>query len=138
MFSIYDIKVLPDVEVYLPRQDEFLDTRPKPVRFTGELVLNGICLEVENAVRVESGTHFLEPMLPIWPRALELSLEDGAAKIVDSTGRAVARVGDQVQFSAFGVPYGWALRHGGVEEITLFCDGSYWAVGDDFRAAEAP
>lgn len=136
VFSIYDIKVLPDVVVYFPRQDEFLDARPKPVRFTGELVLNGICLEVENAVRVESGSRFPDPMLSIWPSTLELSLEDGTAKIVDSMGRAVARVGDQVQFSAFSVPYGWALKYGGVEEITLFCDGSYWAVGDDFRAAE--
>ena len=135
-FIIYDIKVLPDVEVFFPKQDEFLDARPKPVRFTGDLVLNGICLEVENAVRVGSGSHFLDPMLPIWPGAFELSLEDGAAKIVDSTGRAVARVGDQVQFSAFGVPSGWAFKHGGVEEIRHFCDGSYWAVGDDFRTAE--
>ena len=76
-FRVYDVKVLPDVEVYFPRQDEFLDTRPKPVRFTGELVLNGICLEVENAVRVGSGSHFLGPMLLIWPSAFELSLEGG-------------------------------------------------------------
>lgn len=136
VFRIYEVQVLPDVEVYFPRQDEFLDTRPKPVRFTGELVLNGICLEVENVIRVGSGSHFLGPMLPIWPGAFELSLEDGAAKIADSTGRVIARVGDQVRFSAFDVPYGWALRHGGVEEITPFCDGSYWAVGDDFRAVD--
>ena len=133
---VYGIKVRPDVEVYFPRQDEFLKTRRKPVRFTGELVLNGICLEVENVIRVGSGSHFLGPMLPIWPGDFELRLEDGAAKIADSTGRVIARVGDQVQFSAFGVPHGWALRHGGVEEITLFCDGSYWAVGNDFRAVD--
>ena len=69
VFSVYGVKVLPDVEVYFPRQDEFLDARPKHVRFTGELALNGICLEVKNAVRVESGSHFLDPMLPIWPSA---------------------------------------------------------------------
>ena len=108
------------------------------MRFTGELVLNGKCLEVENAVRVDSGSRFLDPMLPIWPSTFELSLEDGTAKIVDSVGRTLARMGDKVQFSAFGVPYDWAFEHGGVEEITYFCDGSYWAVGDDFRASETP
>ena len=113
VFSIYDIRILPDVEVYFPRQDGFLDTRPKHVGFTGELVLKGICLEVEDAIRVESGSQFLEPVLLIWPSALELSSEDGAAKIVDSTVQAVAPVGDRVQFSAFGVPSGWALKHGG-------------------------
>ena len=136
VFWIHDVKVLPDVEVYFPRQDQFLDNRPKHVRFIGELVLNGICLEIDNIIRIGSGSHFLGPMLPIWPSAFELSIEDGDVKIVDSTGRAVARVGDKVQFSAFGVPYDWGLKHGGLEEITPFCDGSYWAVGDDFRAVE--
>ena len=115
VFRIYGIKVLPDVEVHFPKQDGFLDTRPKHVRFIGELVLNGKCLEVENAIRVGSGSHILGPMLLIWPSAFELSIEDGAARIVDSTGRVIAAVGEEVQFSAFGVPYNWGLKHGGLE-----------------------
>ncbi len=135
VFRVYGIKVQPDVDVYFPRQDEFLDARPKPVRFTGELVMNGKCLKVENAVRVGTGSHSPGAMLPIWPGDFELRIEDGAAAIVDSAGRAVARVGDRVQFSAFGVPYDWALKHGGVDEITPFCEGSYWAVGEDLTLA---
>ena len=135
MFRVYGIKVLPDVEVHFPRQDGFLDTRPKHVRFIGELVLNGTCLEVENAIRVRSGSHILEPMLLIWPSAFELSIEDGAARIVDSTGRVVAQVGDKVRFSAFSVPYGWSVKHGGLEGIRHFCEGSYWAVGEDLTPA---
>ena len=76
-------------------------------------------------------------MLIIWPSAFELSIEDGVARIVDSTGRVVAQVGDKVRFSAFSVPYGWGVKHVGLDEIKHFCEGSYWAVGDDFRAAEA-
>ena len=137
VFRVYGIKVLPDVEFHFPKQDGFLDTRPKHVRFIGELVLNGTCLEVENAIRVRSGSHILGPMLIIWPSAFELSIEDGVARIVDSTGRVVAQVGDKVRFSAFSVPYGWGVKHVGLDEIKYFCEGSHWAVGDDFRAAEA-
>ena len=133
VFRVYGIKVQPDVDVYFPRQDEFLGARPKPIRFTGELVMNGKCLKVENAVRVGTGSHSPGAMLPIWTGDFELSIEDGAAAIVDSAGRAVARVGDRVQFSAFGVPYDWALKHGGVDEITPFCRGPYWAVAADFE-----
>ena len=140
VFRVYEIKVQPDVvqpdvDVHFPRQDEFLDARPKPVRLTGDLVMSGKCLKVENAVRVGTGSHSPGAMLPIWPGDFELRIEDGAAAIVDSAGRAVARVGDRVQFSAFGVPYDWALKHGGVDEITPFCGGPYWAVAADFRAA---
>ena len=95
--------------------------------------MNGKSLKVENAVRVGTGSHSPGAMLPIWPGDFELSIEDGAAAIVDSAGRAVARVGDRVQFSAFGVPYDWALKHGGVDEITPFCRGPYWAVAADFE-----
>ena len=38
MFRVYGIKVLPNVDIYFPKQDGFLDTRPKHVRFIGELV----------------------------------------------------------------------------------------------------
>ena len=123
VFRIYGIKVLPDVEVHFPRQDGFLDTRPKHVRFIGELVLNGTCIEVENAIRVRSGSHILGPMLLIWPSAFELSIEGGAAMIVDSTGRVVAQVGDKVRFSAFSVPYDWGVKHVGLEGIRHFCEG---------------
>ena len=58
VFRVYEIKVQPDVvqpdvDVHFPRQDEFLGARPKPIRFTGELVMNGKCLKVENAVALE-------------------------------------------------------------------------------------
>ena len=138
VFRVYEMKVRPDVDVYFPRQDEFLDVRPKPIRFTGELAVNERCLEVENAIRIGGGSPFPGTMLPIWPSDFELSPEGGAVRIVDSTGRTVAQAGDRVQFSAFGVPYGWALKHGGVEEITPFCEGSYWAVADDFETVETP
>jgi len=136
VFSIYDVKVLPDVDVYFPRQDGTLATGLVYERVIGELVVNGKCLGLDNAIHVRDGSDVLGPVLLIWPGTFELSLEDGTAKIVDSVGRTLARMGDKVQFSAFGVPYDWAFEHGGVEEITYFCDGSYWAVGDDFRAAE--
>ncbi len=52
--------------------------------------------------------------------------------------RVVARVGDEVQFSAFNVTYNQALEHGGLEEITPACFGPYWAVGEEFRSVETP
>ena len=86
VFRVYEIKVQPDVDVHFPRQDEFLGARPKPVRLTGDLVMSGKCLKVENAVRVGTGSHSPGAMLPIWPGDFELRIEDGAAAIVDSAG----------------------------------------------------
>ena len=77
------------------------------------------------------------PALIIWPSAFTLSVEDGVVGIVDATGRVVARVGDQVQFSAFDLSYRQAIEHGGLDEITPACSSPYWAVGEEFTAAQA-
>ena len=53
----------------------------------------------------------------------------------DATGRLVARVGDEVQFSAFDLSYQQAMEHGGLEEISPACSGAYWAVGEEFSAS---
>ena len=136
VFRVHDIKVLPAVEVYFPRQDGTLATGRVYERVIGELVVNGKCLELDNAIHVRDGSDVLEPVLLIWPSTFELKMEDGDAKIVDSAGRVVARVGDRVQFSAFKLTYGQAIEHGGLEEITPACSAPYWAVGEDFTPAD--
>ena len=132
------LKALPDVEVYFPRQDGTLATDQETERFVGELVLNGKCLEVDAAIRVSDLFYVPVPPLIIWPSTLGLSVEDGDVGIVDATGRVVARVGDEVQFSAFGISYQQAMEHGGLAEISPACSSPYWAVGEEFTAAPAP
>ena len=136
VFSIYDINVRQDVEVYFPKQDGTLAKGLMYERVIGELVVNGKCLGLDNAIHVPDGSDVLGPVLLIWPGTFELSMKSGAAQVVNSTGRVVARVGDRVQFSAFDITYNQAIEHGGLEEITPACSAPYWAVGDDFRAAE--
>ncbi len=131
------IKALPDVEVYFPRQDGTLAADQQAERFVGELVLNGKCLEVDAAIRVSDRSHIPYPPLIIWPSTLALSLVDGGVGIVDATGHVVARVGDAVQFSAFVLSYQQAMEHGGLDEITPACSSPYWAVGEEFSAAQA-
>ena len=60
---------------------------------------------------------------------------DGDVGIVDATGRVVARVGDEVEFSAFDLTYQQAMEQGGLEEISPACSGAYWAVGEEFTAS---
>ena len=133
------IKVLPDVEVYFPKQDGTLATGQEAERFVGELVLNGKCLKVNAAIRVSDrvivpgGRHLL-----IWPNAFTLSVEDEVVGIADATGRVVAHVGDEIQFSAVSVSYQQAMEHGGLKEITPACSGGYWVVGEEFTAAPTP
>ena len=133
------IKVLPDVEVYFPKQDGTLATGQETERFVGELVLDGKCLKVNAAIRVSDrvivpgGRHLL-----IWPNAFTLSVEDEVVGIADATGRVVAHVGDEIQFSAVSVSYQQAMEHGGLKEITPACSGGYWVVGEDFTAAPTP
>ena len=134
-FGIHSIKVLPDVEVYFPKQDGTLGTDQGMERFVGKLVVERRCLVVDAAVRVRDrvimpgGRHLL-----IWPSTFSLSLNDEVVGIVDPAGQVVARVGDEVQFSAVSISYQEATEHSGLREISPACSGGYWVVGEDFAA----
>ena len=133
VFRMYDIKVLPDVEVYFPKQDEALKKGQVVKRRIGELALDGRCL----GVRIV-GSRVPEFALLLWPSTFELNIVDGAVEVIDAAGRVAARVGDEVRFSAFNVTYDQAIKHGGLEEITPACSAPYWAVGEEFAAVETP
>ena len=135
VFIANQIKVLPDVEVYFPRQDGTLTADQEAERFLGELVLDGKCLRVDSPIRVRDRTYGPVSPLLIWPGTFSLSVEDGEVGIVDATGRLVARIGDEVQFSSFDLSYEQAMDHGGLEEISPACSGAYWAVGEEFTAS---
>ena len=134
VFFANSIKVLPDVEVYFPRQDATLAAGQETERFAGELALDGKCLIVDSPRRVTDRVHLPVPPLLIWPSAFSLGEEDGEVAILDASGRIVARIGDEVRFSAFDLSYQQAVEHGGLEEITPACSGPYWAVGEEFTA----
>ena len=134
VFIANGIKVLPDVEVYFPKQDGTLTTDQETERFVGELVVDGKCLKVDSPLRVRDRAYVPISPLLIWPSAFSLSVEDGDIGIVDATGRVVARIGDEVQFSAFDLSYQQAMEHGGLEEISPACSAPYWAVGEEFTA----
>ena len=140
VFNANQIKVLPDVEVYFPKQDGTLAADQETERFAGELVVDGKCLKVDSPLRVRDRAYMPISPLLIWPSAFSLSVEDGDVGIVDATGRVVARIGDEVQFSAFDLSYQQAIEHGGLEEISPACSAPYWAVGEEFTASapEAP
>ena len=134
-FGIHSIKVLPDVEVYFPKQDGTLGTDQEMERFVGKLVLESRCLMVDDAIRVRD--RVIMPggrYLLIWPDSFTLSMDEEVAGVVDVTGRVVASVGDEIQFSAVSISYQEAMDHSGLREITPACSGGYWVVGDDFTA----
>ena len=131
--GINDIKVLPDVEVYFPKQDGSLAIDQEMESFVGRLVLDRKCLKVDS-VRDRDRVVFPVPPLLIWPDTFTLSTEDEVVGIVDAAGRTVARVGEDVQFSAADVSYGQAMERSGLREISPACSGPYWVVADDFTA----
>ena len=135
VFVANQIKVLPDVEVYFPKQDGTLTADQETERFAGELVLDGKCLKIDSPLRVRDRTYGPISPLLIWPSTFSLSVEDGDVGIVDATGRVVARIGDEVGFGAFDLSYQQAMDHGGLEEISPACSGAYWAVGEEFSAS---
>ncbi len=105
-------------------------------RFTGKLIVERRCLVVEEVVRVRD--RVIMPggrYLLIWPEDFTLSPEGEAAGVVDSTGRVVARVGDEIEFSANSISYQVAMDHTGLRDISPACSGGYWVVGEDFVAA---
>ena len=130
------IKVLPDVEAYFPRQDGTLTMEQDAERFEGELFLDGKCLKIDSPLRVRDRVYLpISPLLS-WPSAFSLSVEDGDVGIIDATGRIVARIGDEVRFSALDLSYQQAMEHGGLEEISPACYGPYWAVGEEFHRVD--
>ena len=135
VFIANQIKVLPDVEVYFPRQDGTLTADGETERYAGELVLDGKCLIVDSPLRLRDRTYGPVSPLLIWPTTFSLSVEDGEIGILDATGRVVARVGDEVIFSAFSISYQQAVEHGGLAEISPACSGALWAVGEEFSAS---
>ena len=134
VFIANKIKVLPDVEVYFPKQDGTLATDQETERFVGELVLDGKCLMADAAIRVSDRSYVPVPPLLIWPSTFALSVDDGDVGIVDATGRVVGHVGDEVQFSAFDLSYQQAMEHGGLDKISPACSAPYWAVAEEFTA----
>ena len=143
VFRVYEIKVQPDVvqpdvDVHFPRQDGTLAAGRLYERVIGELVVNGKCLGLDNAIHVRDGSNVLGPVLLIWPSAYKLRMASGTGEIVDSTERVVARVGDRVQFSAFDITYEQAIEHAALEEITPACSAPYWAVGEALTLAPSP
>lgn len=140
VFAPNRIKVLPDVEAYFPRQDGTLTMEQETERFSGELILDGKCLKIDGPLRMRDRVYLPKSLLLIWPSSFSLSVDNGEVGIVDATGRIVARIGDEVQFSGLSLSYQQATEHGGLEDILPACSGSYWAVGEDFigSAYEAP
>ena len=134
MFRIHDVKALPDVEVYFPKHDGTLATGRNAKPFVGELVLNWKCL----GVSLIDSLGVPEYSLLLWPSDFELNVEDGAVEIIDATGHVVARMGDDVWFTAYDVTYSHAMKHGGLAEITPACSAPYWMVGGDFTDVETP
>ena len=128
-----DIKVLPNVEVYFPKQDGSLPIDQEMESFVGRLVLDRRCLKADS-VRDRDRVVYPVPPLLIWPDTFTLSTEGEVVGIVDAAGRTVARVGDDVQFSAAAVSYGQAMERSGLREISPACSGPYWVVADDFTA----
>ena len=130
-----DMKTLPDVEVYFPKQDGTLAPEEGTELFSGKLILWGKCLQVsDDVIRVKDRVYAGISPLIIWPHDFALSMQDGVVGIVDGTGSVVARVGDEVEFDAFNLTYEEAREHGGLAEITPACSGPYWAVGEAFAA----
>ena len=140
VFSANQIKVLPNVEVYFPRQDGTVMADQEIERFEGKLALDGKCLIVNSALRVRDRALMPVDPLIIWPSNFLLGLDDGDVRVLDATGRVVAHIGGEVQFSAFDLTYEQAMDHGGLEDISPACAGPYWALGDEFSdpASQAP
>ena len=72
VFFANNIKVLPDVEVYFPRQDGTLAMGQETERFAGKLTLDGKCLKVDSPLRVRDRVRLPVPPLLIWPSAFFL------------------------------------------------------------------
>ena len=134
MFRVHEIKVLPNVEVYFPNQDEALKEDQVATTRVGELALNGKCL----GVRTTNSYGVPEHALLLWPRSFQLNVQEEALEVIDATGRGIARVGDEVEVNAFNVTYSQAIKHGGLGEITPACSALYWAVEEVFAATKTP
>ena len=133
-----EMKTLPDVEVYFPKQDGALAPEEGTELFVGKLVLFEKCLQVaDDVIRVRDRTYAGISPLIIWPHDFTLIMVDGVVGIADANGSVVARVGDEVEFDSWILTYPEAMEHGGLAEITPACSGPYWAIGEEFAVVPA-
>ena len=87
----------------------------------GELVLVDGCLRVNDS----SGNSYLL----VWPQGFSLRTEGNVIQVVDSTGRSVAQVGDNLEVGGGEVPAGWAGELS-AQPLPSGCPGPYWIVGE--------
>jgi hypothetical protein len=66
----------------------------------------------------------------LWPADWSMRIEDGTTVVLDGTGQAVARMGDEVRLRGRWVPYGTdtTLDQQLVEELPGDCIGTSWLV----------
>jgi hypothetical protein len=95
----------------------------------GEGALTGklVWYEYQRCLRIErpSGGY-----LPLWPPGYAARLEDGAIEIVDGSGRAIARVGEEVRLQGGPIPTSWESEpyRRLVQELPGDCHGPHWIV----------
>jgi hypothetical protein len=94
---------------------------------TGELVVTNGCLRVKEK--------YGNNVLLIWPVGFSPHTEQGIIQVLDSTGQAVASVGDWVEIGGGEVPPTYLDL---VDPLPENCPGPYWLVGDYIKKIDRP
>ena len=101
-------------DAFFPKQRPGGDMMMADIR--GEFLLDDEgCLRVAGNDRV----------VPIWPADFSVDREDGQVRVLNSRGRVVARVGEEVYMG--GGEVGRSLE--GIAGVEKRCSGTYWLVG---------
>jgi len=94
---------------------------------TGELVATNGCLRVKDK--------YGNNVLLIWPVGFSPHTEQGIIQVLDSTGQAVASVGDWVEIGGGEVPPTYLDL---VDPLPENCPEPYWLVGDYIKKIDRP
>jgi len=121
-----DVEALPDQTLFFLRYKPALDEQ-----VTGETTLSGtlVAYEYRRCVHLQTTTGPGVASL-IWPPDWSLRVEGETATILDGTGQAVARLGDEVRLRTRAVPHSADVPtyRALIEELPGDCIGATWLV----------
>ena len=122
-----DVCATPDVPgIAFPRQGPVEGLRVMmQAEMVGQLALVDGCLRIES---IFDDTSYL----PVWPPEFALGSEGDQIQVLDGTGQAVARVGEEVYMGG-GEGSASVMAECVRQQLPAACIGPYWIVGEGVR-----